>query len=297
MSEARSLAVQSVLFGNSSQDIARAAEAVANSARDTVSMGLVTDWHYLLGDCSEEPVFGDAELAELRETVEGMGGHVTYEFFGENLGSAAGHNRLATRSDSELLVILNPDAVVAPDTIGVLVSTLCGDVAIVEARQIPLEHPKEYSAETGETSWASTACAITSRTVFAQVGGFDAKTFFLYCDDVDYSWRVRLAGFRVVYSPAARVFHDKRLTTSGDWPASSAEVYFSAEAAILLAAKYSRPDLVASLVTQYESEGGAPAKAAEEYLQRRAAGELPSPLDPDHLVSEFIAGNYTTHRF
>jgi len=32
--------------------------------------------------------------------------------------------------------------------------------------------------------------------LFLELQGFDADTFFLYCDDVDLSWRVRLAAIR-----------------------------------------------------------------------------------------------------
>lgn len=297
MPEMRTLSIQSILFGNTRHDIERAGEAVATSAGHAVEAGLVSSWEYLVGDCSPQPVFDTPSIDSVTERVAGMGGRFSYEFFDENLGSAAGHNRLATASTSDLMVILNPDAVVAPDVISVLTEALKSGVGVVEARQIPLEHPKDYDTLTGDTSWASTACALTTRRVFDDVGGFDAATFFLYCDDVDYSWRARLAGYSVLYAPAARVFHDKRLTTSGDWPASSAEIYYSAEAAILLTAKYSRPELTEALVIQFDAEGGAPAKAAGEYRRRRAAGQLAAPIDADHTVGQFINGNYAVHRF
>ena len=298
MAERRSLAVQSVLYSNDADHIVRAGEALSNSVKWARSAGLVGDWTLQLGDCSLVPVFGPEDLAPLRKLVEGEGGSLGYTVFGENLGSAAGQNALAHKSDTQLLLILNPDAQVAPDAISVLATTLQGNVGIVEARQIPLEHPKAYAVATGETGWASTACALTMRAVFDQLGGFDSSTFFLYCDDVDYSWRLRLAGYRVLYEPAARVFHDKRLSITGDWPASAAEVYYSAEAAILLAEKYSRPDLVKSLITRYRREGGeAVLKAVAEYEARKRMGRLPAPLDRGHNVAQFLKGNYSAHRF
>ncbi|MBC7761027.1 MAG: glycosyltransferase family 2 protein [Candidatus Saccharibacteria bacterium] len=243
-------------------------------------------------------MFDDHALEPLRAAVEALGGVVTYTPFGSNLGSAAGHNALAAGVDTELMLILNPDAQVAADTVGVLATALGGDVGIAEARQIPLEHPKQYEKYTGDTSWSSTACALTTRAAFDAVGGFDSATFFLYCDDVDYSWRLRLAGYRAIYEPAARVFHDKRLTITADWPASAAEIYYSAEAAILLAHKYSRPDLVASLIAGYRKEGGdAVVTAVREFEDRAKGGRLPIPIDGDHKVAHFIKGNYSEHRF
>lgn len=298
MTVARSLAVQSVLYGNSAADIVRAAAAVANSVRGANEAGLVSDWELQLGDCSPSPALDETALATIRTEVEHQGGALHYTVFGENLGSAAGHNALAALSATDLLLILNPDAQVAPDAISELARTVTGDVGIAEARQVPLEHPKDFTAGTGETSWASTACALTTRAAFDVVGGFDSDTFFLYCDDVDYSWRVRLAGFRVIYQPAAAVFHDKRLTVTGDWPASAAEVYYSAEAAILLAYKYSRADLATDLVSRFKRDGNeAVLKAANEFESRRSSGRLPVQLDPDHKVAQFINGNYAVHRF
>lgn len=298
MSDARSLAVQSVLYGNSAEDIVRAGRAVTNSIKWAQADGLISAWTLQLGDCSPEAVFTEETLAPLRDAVEAQGGTFGYTVFGENLGSAAGHNRLAPLSDTELLLILNPDAQVAPDAISVLARAVTGDVGMAEARQVPLEHPKYFEAGTGTTSWASTACALTLREGFDKVGGFDSATFFLYCDDVDYSWQLRLQGYRVVFEPAAAVFHDKRLTITGDWPAGAAEIYYSAEAAILLAHKYSRPDIVKSLISRYSKDGHeAVIKAVAEYKKRQAAGSLPTPVDPEHKVAEFVKDNYAIHRF
>lgn len=295
---ARSLDVQSVLYGNHPLDIVRAAEALAHSVRLAVADGAISAWSLHLGDCSPEPALDADALERIGELVGGAGGTLDHVVFGENLGSAEGHNRLAARGEGELLLILNPDAQVSPDTIGELAEALTGEVALAEARQVPFEHPKEYSRDTGDTSWASTACALTEREVFSALGGFDSSTFFLYCDDVDYSWRVRLAGRRVVYVPAATVFHDKRLTSTGDWPASAAEVYYSAEAALLLAYKYSRPDILSGLVDRYAKDREpAVRKALGEYRARAAAGTLPPPIDAAHRVAQFTKGNYAVHRF
>ena len=44
------------------------------------------------------------------------------------------------------------------------------------------------------------------RPIFDAVGGFD-EGFFMYCEDVDLSWRARAAGFRTLTCPAALLFH------------------------------------------------------------------------------------------
>lgn len=298
MADPRSLAVQSVLYANAEHDITAAAAALANAVGGARHEGVIGDWSLNLGDCSPEPVLTDGALEQIRDVVESAGGSLHYTVFGQNLGSAAGHNALAETSSSDLLLILNPDAQVGFDAIEVLARRLTPDVGIVEARQVPTEHPKDFAESTGDTSWASTACALTPRSAFDLVGGFDAETFFLYCDDVDYSWRLRLAGLRVVFEPAARVFHDKRLTITADWPSSPAERYYSAEAALLLAHKYSRTDLVRSISRAFAARGSDDEqRALSAYRERETQGRLPAPLDPRHAVAQFARGNYAIHRF
>jgi len=292
------IAIQSVLYGNAPDHIERAAEALANSASRAVSAGSIAEWEYRLGDCAPDPTLSDSDIARITALVVASGGSLEYTHFGANLGSAAGHNRLANDSGAGALLILNPDVRMDPDTVQNLVGALGADVGIVEARQLPLDHPKEYERYTGDTSWASTACALTRRSVFEHVGGFDAETFFLYGDDVDYSWRVRLAGYRVVFEPSARAFHDKRLTLSAGWPASKAEQYYSAESALMLAHKYSMSQRVDRLLDEFStSRVSYLERAAKSFRDKQLSGLLPEPIDPNHSVAQFVGDFYAVHRF
>jgi GT2 family glycosyltransferase len=58
---------------------------------------------------------------------------------------------------------------------------------------------RNYSAVTG-------ACLMTRRGVFEQVGGFDER-FPSDFNDIDYCLRLRRAGYRVVYTPWAQLYH------------------------------------------------------------------------------------------
>lgn len=295
----RSVAVQSIVFNNPVDALHRAALAVAESCRQAVANDRVSGWRYVVGDCSPKPVFSTEDQARFAQLISAAGGVFEYEFFNANLGSAAGHNRLANCHDDELIVILNPDAMIAPLAIGHLATALeTPGVGSAEARQVPLEHPKEYNPHTFDTEWSSTACLMTVRTAFNAVGGFDSDTFFLYCDDVDYSWQLRLHGFRVLYLPWATVFHDKRLSIRGEWLASEAEVYHSALAAILLAHKYSRKRLASKLSRNFAASPNTHLQAAaEEFERRKRDSELCTPVDARHRVARFTDGKYTTHRF
>ena len=59
--------------------------------------------------------------------------------------------------------------------------------------------PRNYSAVTA-------ACLMTRRAVFDEVGGFD-EVFPTDFNDVDFCLRVRRAGYRIVWTPYARLFH------------------------------------------------------------------------------------------
>ncbi|MHB8219261.1 MAG: glycosyltransferase family 2 protein [Acidimicrobiales bacterium] len=222
-----------------------------------------------------------------------------YNFYNQNLGSAEGHNTFFRRMDCDLALVMNPDAHASPLLLVELLAAAEDPlVGIVEARQLPLEHPKEFNRSTGETGWASGACFLVRRDVLRQVEGFDSASFFLYCDDVDFAWRTRLAGYRVVYRPSAAVFHDKRLDQAGQVIPTAAEIYYSAEAALLMAWKYSRPDLTEMWCTNHLASGhDAHRRAVEAFRRRRREDSLPSPLDPEGRVAQFVGYNYGPHRF
>jgi hypothetical protein len=292
------LRVQSVLYGDPLPALGRFAASYSTACALARSRGAVAGAVLALGDCSPEPLLAGPEALEGRLAPGGFDSS-SYVHFGENLGSAGGHNRLLGAMAEDLVLVCNPDTYASPRLVLSLLAPL-GDpgVGVVEARQLPLEHPKAYDPATGDTSWASGSCLLARAEVVAATGGFDPELFFLYGDDVDFSWRARLAGWRVVHAPAARVFHDKRLTQDGTVEPTEAERRYGAEAAVLLAWRWSRPDLaertLAALETSPDPELEELAGALRE---RQRAGRLPEPLDPEGTVAQFVDGEYAVHRF
>jgi GT2 family glycosyltransferase len=61
-------------------------------------------------------------------------------------------------------------------------------------------------AESEPVAFATGACMTTTRAMWERLGGLP-DDYFLYFDDVDYSWRTWLVGGRVGVEPAARVDH------------------------------------------------------------------------------------------
>ncbi len=295
---ARSVRIQSVLYRLPKSSVVRALDYVAAAATVARRAGLLSDLVVAYGDCSPEPVLTADELEQLRRE-HGAELTLEYSFFDANLGSAAGHNRLLAAATSDAVMILNPDVLVSPRLLVELRAALDRPgVGFAEARQIPIEHPKDYDAVTGETSWGSTACLLGDRSLFEALNGFDATNFFLYGDDVDLSWRARLLGWTVVFCPQATVFHDKRLNRDGSWPTSPAERYYSAEAGLMLPYKFSRPDLTEAYLTYFRASADPELeRAAEAFAERERNGTLPVPLDENHTVAQFVDGAYAPNRF
>lgn len=295
----RTLRIQTVLYQSTLGQLWRLSNGLDAAAKHVIDSGLVERLDWALGDSSPSPVAGQPDVDDIASTCGSLNS-ITYEFFAANLGSSGGQNQLAEGHASDLLLVLNPDTYVSPTALTELVRVMDSDqnIGIVEPRQIPLEHPRFYDPITGDTSWASGFCMLIRRSLFDVVGGFDSTNFLLHCDDVDLSWRVRLAGFRVVVAPFATVFHDKRPEIDNPWPAPDHEVYHSALGRLMLARRWGRPDVVQQTVVGIESGTNEIQKAAlAAFRERSAVGEIPDPEPDADKVAQFIDGEYARHRF
>ena len=67
--------------------------------------------------------------------------------------------------------------------------------------------PKAVDSRTGETTWCSGAAALIRREAFEQINGFDERLYFMYCEDVDLSWKLWIRGWKCIYVPEAVVRH------------------------------------------------------------------------------------------
>lgn len=114
---------------------------------------------------------------------------------------------------SECFLYCNPDSFPMPSCVVNLAKRYSQEEsAIVEASQWPTPHPKEFDPVTHETPWASGAFGLISARAFKALQGFD-PLYFLYLEDVDFSWRAWLKGFRVLHEPLARCGHATGLHT------------------------------------------------------------------------------------
>jgi GT2 family glycosyltransferase len=127
----------------------------------------------------------------------------------ENLGFGGGCNRGAEHGTAPYILFLNPDTEVAPEMLARLVERAVAELAVglVDAAQEPIEIPKWRDAGSNYTDWCSGAAVLASRRAFEEVGRFDRFFHPAYCEDVDLSWRMWLAGWKCVHEPRARFVH------------------------------------------------------------------------------------------
>lgn len=126
-----------------------------------------------------------------------------------NIGFGAGHNLLAEDAgDEAFLLLVNPDALPFHDCLQRLVAAAGErpDAGLIEAAQFPLEHQKTYDGVTGVTDWCCATCLLVRVDPFRGLGGFDER-LFLYCEDVDLSWRMWATGGECIYVPSAKCIH------------------------------------------------------------------------------------------
>ena len=159
----------------------------------------------------------------------------------ENVGFAAGNNRALAKCTSRFVALLNPDAFPATDWLEKLIeaSNRQPDVAAFGSKQICYENAKILDGigdcyHISGLVWRNrhgkrelpgdnrlreifspcAAAAMYQRSVLERIGGFD-EDYFCYLEDVDLGFRIRLAGFKSIYVPAAVVHHVGSATTGG----------------------------------------------------------------------------------
>jgi GT2 family glycosyltransferase len=159
-----------------------------------------------------------------------------------NLGFAGGNNLGIAGARGRHIVLINNDACARPGWLAALVAAAESDVRVgaVTGKVLFAEPPgliqnaggllltDGSGAERGyeqpdhgqfdsveEVFAICGAGVLLSRGMLEDVGGFD-ETYFLYYEDIDLSWRMRLRGWKVLYQPAAVIEH-VHSASSGEW--------------------------------------------------------------------------------
>jgi GT2 family glycosyltransferase len=175
-------------------------------------------------------VVDNAQDAQLADALDELAPSARLINAGGNVGFAAGANLGAAAASGELLLLLNPDAVAQPGFVeaitapwrdgwaawmglvtmdsGTAINTSGGVLHFTgigwagQAHQPLMAAPRDPA----EVGFLSGACLAVPRRTWLELGGFP-EPYFMYCEDVDLSLRLRLRGGRLGVAPSARVDH------------------------------------------------------------------------------------------
>jgi GT2 family glycosyltransferase len=69
-----------------------------------------------------------------------------------------------------------------------------------------LEKDEGQYEEAREVFWATGACLFVRAEVFHKLGGFD-DDFFAHMEEIDFCWRAKNQGYKIMYCPSSTIFH------------------------------------------------------------------------------------------
>ena len=170
----------------------------------------------------------------------------------DNAGFAKANNQALAQASGDWLLLLNPDTIVESDTFVQCVNFMqshadCGGLCVKmvdgegrylkeSKRGFPSPQASFYKLsglirlfprsrriaayymghlpedEVNEIEIMPGAFLMFSREVYDRIGGLD-ESYFMYGEDIDFSWRIRLAGWKNYYLPTTRIIHYKGEST------------------------------------------------------------------------------------
>lgn len=164
---------------------------------------------------------------------------------GENLGFTGGNNlgiKYALEHNADYVLLLNNDALIAPDALKIMVAVAESDEKIGVVTPKILYHPERdmiWSAGTEYYKWCittrlagyrqkdigqydverdlawATGCAILIKREILLKTGHLADEMFATGEDLDYGLRATRRGYRIRYVPSAIVWHKESVSAGG----------------------------------------------------------------------------------
>lgn len=199
---------------------------IDNSATDTLA-GLARRFGVRYVHQPHNPGFGRAHNLAMRDAMEqGCRYHFVFDpgiEFGEDV-LACLLNYMEEHADIAMLAprVHYPDGTLQqlckllPSPVDLLARRLCPPLYRRSGRKARYElHASGYN-EIMDVPALSGCCMLLRSAALAQAGLFDER-FFLYCEDVDLSRRIRRVG-RTVYFPYVHIVHEYERGSYRDWP-------------------------------------------------------------------------------
>ena len=147
---------------------------------------------------------------------------------GGRLGPGRARNLGAREATGEFLIFIDADCEVEPRTLSLAAEALRADPDLaalfgsyddrpaaeaVLSRYKNLQHHWVHQNGSTEASTFWAGCGAVKRSVFLEVGGFDAERFERpSIEDIELGYRLRAAGHRILLAKSVRVKHHKKWT-------------------------------------------------------------------------------------
>ncbi len=201
---------------------------------ESLTRQTVQDFELILVDNGSTDGSADMARAEFLATGR-LRGQVVQN--SRNEGFCRANNQGFAVSRSELVALLNNDAVAEPEWLERLAQAFAEPDVGMAASKVLVYESRHKIDKVGhliywdgqnrgrgsgeidrgqydrieEVAWPDGCAAMYRRTLLDEVGGFD-EDFFAYADDADLGLRGRLAGYRCLYMPRAVVYHRRGAT-------------------------------------------------------------------------------------
>ena len=141
----------------------------------------------------------------------------------KNLGFAEGNNLAIEHAKGELLLLINNDTWVEKNFLEQLVEELHSrNLDVIGPREAdyitkakrkkysshidPLGHPVYLYDSEKPNFYLTGVCLLFKKSLYKEIGGFDSN-FFMYCEEIDWFWRLQMSNKKFAYSDEALVYH------------------------------------------------------------------------------------------
>lgn len=88
-----------------------------------------------------------------------------------------------------------------------------------------IDDARNFPNKTLEVDFPAGECFVIRRDIFDNIGGFDER-YFLYHDDADLGWRLRLKGYRIAMVPQVRITHFRSMTVKKEHELVKQKLFF-----------------------------------------------------------------------
>jgi hypothetical protein len=157
-----------------------------------------------------------------------------------NAGFAGGYNAALKRIEADYYVLLNSDIEVTENWINPVIELMDADSSIAACQPKILSYYNqdefEYAGAGGgfidrwgypfcrgrifqaiekdegqyddavEIFWATGACMFVKADIYHEFGGLD-EDFFAHMEEIDFCWRLKNAGYKIMFCPSSKVYH------------------------------------------------------------------------------------------